>query len=158
MNRKKSQVEIMGLIIIVILVAVALIFVLQFMITRKAPAIKTYSQAEIAENMLTALRYTTTECNSLIISELLKKCVEEEIGFCPNGDDYCDFVETKTDYLFSQTLEKWNRPYKLSIFIPNYYNFTKSHPTLPCEGERRSATHIMSAADAIMTIRLDVCD
>jgi hypothetical protein len=158
---KRSQVEIMGLIIIVILVAVAMIFVLQFMVVRRAPTIKTYSQAEIAENMLTAMRYTTTECNSLTMSELLKKCVEEPLSDfdCPGNMDYCEFVEQKANYLFEQTLDKWNRPYKLSIFIPEgIFDYNKTNPNLPCKGERRAATHILKTDVGLMTIRLDVCD
>jgi len=156
----RSQVEIMGLIVIVILVAVALIFVLQFTITRSAPSIKTYSQAELAENMLTALRYTTTDCNSLTISELFRKCVEDESGYCPNGDDYCEFVNRTVNYLFQETFEKWNRPYRLEATIPNEFYFVKTpaDPRLQCKGERRSATHLMHAAGTILTIRLDVCD
>ncbi len=157
---KKSQVEIMGLIVIVILMAVAMIFVLQFTISKQPASIKTFSHAELAENMLTTLRYTTTECNSLTMSELFKKCVELEPGLCPNGENYCLFVQNKVNYLFGETLEKWGRPYIFTAIVGNEYNFTKlpTDPALRCTGERRSATHIMSVAGTIMNIRLDVCD
>ena len=154
----KSQVEIMGLIVIVILIAVAMIFVLQFTISGKAQSIKTYSYAELAENMLTAMRYTTTDCNSLTISELLKKCAEEELGFCPDSQDYCDFLENEVNYLFENTLEQWNRPYRLTAFVPDGFNLNKTNPNLPCKGERRSATHVLNTDAGLMTIRLDVCD
>ncbi len=154
----KTQVEIMGLIVIVILLSVAMIFVLQFTISKKPPSIKTYSQAEIAENMLTAMRYTSTNCSDLTISELLKKCAaQRELGVCPGGT-YCTFVEEQISDLFDQTLEQWRRPYNFTATFPPT-DFVLNQFNGSCTGERRTATHILPVPGiGIMTIRLDVCD
>ena len=155
MIKKKSQVEIMGLIVIVILLAVAMIFVLQFTISRRPATIKTYSHAEIAENMLTAMLQTTTDCDGFTISELLKKCAEP----IPEHQIYCDCLDETINNILSNTLDEWNIEYRLSAKIEPGQVFINRSDSLPdsCQGERRTATHILSAAGQIMRIRMDVC-
>ena len=151
----------MGLIVIVILISVAMIFVLQFTISKKPASVKSFSNKELAENMLTAMRYTTTECNGLTVSELLKKCAELEQGDCgpPDYDNYCIFVEGQINYLLEQSLEKWNKPYIMSAFIPlSDFNFTSTNPDFSCKGERGAGQQILNTDLGIMTIMLYVCD
>ncbi|MBW2965812.1 hypothetical protein KY342_01770 [Candidatus Woesearchaeota archaeon] len=154
-RNKKSQVEIMGLIVIVILLAVAMIFILQFTISRRPTTIKTYSHAEIAENTLTAMLQTTTNCDGLTISELLKKCAEP----IPEYRGYCDCLDRTVDDILSKTLDEWNIEYRLSATIEPGQVYINKSDKIPdsCLGERKSATHIISAAGQIMRIRMDVC-
>ena len=151
----------MGLIVIVILIAVAMIFVLQFTISKKPASVKSFSNKELAENTLTAMRYTTTECNGLTVSELLKKCAELESGSCgpPDNYNYCNFSEMQIDFLLEQSLEKWNKPYIMRASVPlTEFNYTWVNPDFPCRGERGAGTQILNTDLGLMTIRLDVCD
>jgi hypothetical protein len=157
MNKKRAQVEIMGLIIIVILLAVAMIFILQFTISRRPETVSTYSDKQIAENMRTVLLQTTTNCYDNTISELLKKCAREELGRCPDNQDYCDFVKSKIDYYFEQTLEEWGRDYNFTVMAPPSLHYSKAYG--PCKRERRAAQEQPIQVNGIfMTVNLYVCD
>ncbi len=72
---KKSQMEIMGLVVIIILIAIGMLFAVQFLL--KKPTGETAAKAEesvLAANFLNAMLSTTTECQSRTVRELLQDC------------------------------------------------------------------------------------
>ena len=153
---KKNQVEIMGLVIIVILLAVAMIFVIQFTITGRPETIKTYTHEQIAEHMRTAVLQTTTSCYDLTILELLKRYAREDMGTCINGQDYKTFVKSEIEYLFNETLDKWQKSYNFTVDIPDYDNFGQSSGL--CKGERSAAQPLPINVDGkLMIIKLYIC-
>ena len=76
MKKKKSQMEIMGLVIIVILITLGLFFVVRFIITKQPSEIKkSYTQTEIAANILNSLLKTTSkDCYGMDVTQLLQDC------------------------------------------------------------------------------------
>jgi len=84
---RNAQMEIMGLVIIVILLSLALLFVLQFIILRPASDLKeSFTQKEIASNTVNTLLDTTTDCRQLPLSKLLEDCAEGAFIQCPTGN------------------------------------------------------------------------
>ena len=162
---KRSQVEILGLIVIVILVSVAMIFVLQFSILRKPETIKTYSDIEVANNMLTSLLQTTTKCNGLAFTDLLKDCATDapEI-YCPNNMNSCDYINMTMEELFGKTLDEWGRAYNFTAILPDRAAFGLDPVAVTrssgyCGGEIIPAhPHLISVKGSVMTIYLDICD
>jgi hypothetical protein len=163
---KKAQAEIMGLIVIVILVVVAMIFVLQFTVLRKPETVKTYSDIEIANNMLTSLLQTTTDCHGLTFTDLLKDCAATEDVRCDDNMKSCAYLDETVNYLFNNTLDEWGRSYNFTAILPdraalgfdvNPIVLTKASGY--CTGEIIPAQpHLISVAGSIMTIYLDMCD
>ncbi len=160
---KRSQMEIMGLIVIVILVVVAMIFVIQFTVLREPETVKEYSDSEIANNMLTSLLQTTTECHGLTITDLLKDCAGTEDIRC-DGVKSCAYLNQTIDYLFSNTLDIWGRNYNFTALLPilesqgaNPVILTRSSGS--CLGAINPALpHLISVEGSPMTIYLDMYD
>jgi hypothetical protein len=162
MNRR-AQVEIMGLIIIIILVAVAMIFVLQFTILRKPETLKEYSHSAIGNNMLTSLLQTTTGCHGLTVTDLFKDCAKTgwpgEIQ-CPDSLKSCAYLNETIDFLFTNTLDKWGRSYDFKAVLPTRINpVVLSRSSGSCLGAINPAQpHLISVAGSPMTIYLDMCE
>jgi hypothetical protein len=164
---KKAQVEILGLIIIVILVVVAMIFVLQFTVLREPETVKEYSDTEIANNMLTSLLQTTTGCHGLTVTDLLKDCAGTgwpgEIQ-CNSTMRSCDYLNYTIDYLFSNTLDLWGRSYEFRAVLPilesqgrNPVVFSRLSGVL-LGGFNPALPHPISVEGSPMMIYLDVYD
>jgi hypothetical protein len=112
---KKSQMEIMGLMVIIILVALAMLFVIQFVVVREATDIKkTYTHSELATNTNTALLKTTTQCKGQDINQLLQDCAGGESINC-NGKGSCAYVAEAIEGILDQTLKEWGKAYRFTV-------------------------------------------
>src|SRR3989344_8240012 len=108
MKPKKSQMEILGLAIVIVLILVATIFIVRFLIV-KAPADyrKGFVSSELASNMLnTFLKTAAKDCSQLTMTELLQDCAQGRGIICENGQDSCKFIESTAKDIFSKTLDK----------------------------------------------------
>lgn len=123
---KKSQMEMMGLAIIIILISLALLFVVRFVILREpSEQTKEYAQSELAANFLNAVLETNApECNDIKFSTLFQDCANNyrdgSGGDIQCNLDFstvfsCEYLRAKLGELFQQTFEIWNIPY---YFIP----------------------------------------
>ncbi|MBI4450500.1 hypothetical protein HY642_00870 [Candidatus Woesearchaeota archaeon] len=120
-NSRKSQMEILGLAIIVVLVIMGVLFTLIFVV--KQPADKTATEVKtgvLGSSWTTTLLGTTTECNKLTVEELLVDCSRNpdnpRVKNCPGGDKSCAYVSSFITDIHSKTLEVW-RPGKTYVFI-----------------------------------------
>jgi len=119
---KKSQMEIMGLVVIVILVSIAMLFVIRFVILQPAEDYKSdYVSMEIASNLVSAILKTTSpDCYHNTFRELLQDCAENENNpsiICTNGQNSCDFAYDKIDYILDDTLNDWKVKYQLKAVM-----------------------------------------
>ena len=127
--KRKSQIEIMGLAIIIILLMLALVFVVRFTLipNQNAPK-KEFSQAQIAANTLNAMLQTNVEeCNEASIERLFVDCAQRtSVIDCGTGVGFvnsCDFLfgnPPGTDSflktsVFRDTLDLWEIPYTLTF-------------------------------------------
>jgi len=114
----KSQMEIMGLVVIVILVSIAMLFVIRFVILQAPEEHKAeYVSMEMASNLISAILKTTNpDCYDRTFRELLQDCAENPSDpsiRCPNGQNSCTFVRGNLDNILSQTLDVWKIKYHL---------------------------------------------
>ncbi|MBW2973335.1 hypothetical protein KY346_03000 [Candidatus Woesearchaeota archaeon] len=113
----KSQMEIMGLVIIVILVAIGMLFAVQFLLKkpagRETAAVK---ESTIAANFLNAMLSTTTDCYNRNIRELLQDCaLTGGTTRCPGQRNSCDYAADQIRIMLDKTLSTWNKDYYFSI-------------------------------------------
>jgi hypothetical protein len=114
----KSQIETMGLLVIVILVSLILFFVLMFSLkpkigsTDKSEFIKTQAVSNFGPTMLE----TTIDCEGRVrtIRELLTDCGFAHEITC-NGMDSCDAASKNISQILNLTLNKWGYEYNLTI-------------------------------------------
>ncbi len=151
----KSQMEIMGLVIIVILISVAMLFVLQAMLKPSESAKKTYTSAQLASNTLNSIVQTETGCFT-DMTTLLKDCSEFQQIEC----DYlnsCEFIEKEIKHILNTTLRTWNKAYRFEIYIPAYNQQIMNDSYGRCVRDIKSELYPLSAAGTTLFIKLDIC-
>ncbi|MDP6547359.1 MAG: hypothetical protein QF917_00150 [Candidatus Woesearchaeota archaeon] len=154
---KKGQTEIMGLAIVVILLILGMTFVIRFMINKEPVDYKKqFTQAELASNMLnTFLKSTSKDCNELSMTELLQDCGQNRGIYCENGKDSCVYAEETAQFVFANTLEKWNLDYELNAFVD------EEDPIFVlgevCPGSKKSKLFPIPTSSRTLFVKLDIC-
>jgi hypothetical protein len=130
---RKSQAEIMGIAIVMVLIMIGILFVIQFIVVPEGDNIKkTYSQKELSSNFLNAILKTTTSCNNMRMTELIQDCAENYgnpfqencidstriICSNPNGCKSCDFLNRSLYYITDKTLK--NMSLKFELYLCKY--------------------------------------
>lgn len=161
-EQKKSQMEILGLAVVVVLILVATIFVVRFLVV-KAPAEhrKGFVSAELASNMLnTFLKTSAPDCSQLTMTELLQDCAQGETITCSNNEKEksCKFVESTATTIFDETFKKWNIKYE--FLVCRDIN-CKDTPHLSkigeaCGAEKKSKLYPIPSTPPIYA-KLDIC-
>lgn len=154
---KKSQMEILGLAIVVVIILVAMIFVVRFMVIQQQPEYrKPFVTSEMASNMLNSFLKTAAEqCSQLTMTELLEDCAQSKSVICSNGQDSCVYVKSTAQSIFEKTLEEWRVKY-------GFFAYTdKDNPLIVlgsgCTGERRSKLFAIPTSTATVYVYLELC-
>ena len=107
----RSQMEILGLAIVVVLILVATIFVVRFLVIKSPTEYrKGFISAELASNMLsTFLKTAAGDCSQLTMTELLQDCAQARSINCGNGQDSCSYVESTAKHIFESTFDNDGR-------------------------------------------------
>lgn len=125
MRFKKSQMEIMGLLVIIILLAVAMLFTVNYMIHKKpSEAKKTFTESQLASNILSAILKTSTPqdkadllyCHKVDFTELLQDCAQFETIQCDNGKYSCEYAGEHIRDMLNKTLGEWNKAYRFKAW------------------------------------------
>lgn len=137
MQNNRSQMEIMGLVIIVILVAIGMLFAIQFLMkqpaARETAAVK---ESTLAANFLNTLLSTTTDCYGRTMRELLQDCALTGGSTDCFGMNSCDYAAGQIDLMLENTLGKWNKDYYFSISgAPDVEKISFGTECLSCERE-----------------------
>ena len=147
--------EIMGLAIIIILVALAVLFAVSIMISREPSGIKkVFYHKKMADNTVYTLLATTTECRFLSIEQLLADCAEGGVIECAEGDS-CAYAGRLIDDLLKETLGDWNINYHMAVDMPNMPDIEFGEK---CLGERSSSElYPIPSRAGQLTARLEIC-
>jgi len=126
MKMKKSQMEIMGLVIVILLVSVGMLFLVSISIKNKPDTIKLdYNNVQLASNIINAMLDTNTICDYHTFSELIQDFATESylITSCPGGLNSKDFFDsTIKNTIFNKTLDTWEKKYNFVIYVDNEDN------------------------------------
>jgi hypothetical protein len=120
-NLKKAQIEMMGLLVIVILITIILFFVLMFSL-RKPPKendISDFKRMQAIKNFGTTTIETTVDCDGRIrtIRELLVDCAFLKEINCREYNS-CDSAKNNLTFILNNTLDIWGYDYQLKITKP----------------------------------------
>lgn len=158
---KKSQMEIMGLVVIVILIAIGMLFAVQFLL--KKPTGETAAAAKesvLAANFLNAMLSTTTDCKSMTVRELLQDCALTS-GAVSCATDFgeisaCDYASQQIEILLGRTMKTWNKDYYFSIEGAADVNAIKFGA--PCPGEKEFKMHPVPVRPGFeIRLMLEIC-
>ena len=124
----KAQMEIMGLLVIIILLSIGMLFTVNYMIHKKPSNVKkTFTENQMASNILSAILKTSTPqnpgdqlyCSKTDFTELLQDCAQFETVQCSNGQYSCEYAEEQITNMLNKTLAKYNKPYRLKAWRVN---------------------------------------
>ncbi len=118
--------EIMGLAVIVILLAVGMFFVAKFSLSKGKQAEEvTFQQRQIATGFVNTLLTTDAGCanSNANFARLIEELIEPEYSTLVCGTDTLEeyFISSVEDIL-NNTLDVWGYKYKLSIVFPERSN------------------------------------
>jgi hypothetical protein len=160
--KSKSQMEIMGLVVIVILISLIILVVLQFMIKNPASKIKEeYYHSELATNTLNSLlRTTSKDCKGYDMTSLAKDCIEnfDSPLICDDGQNSCEYLYVATSQILETSLGGLNKKYNITV-ADNRDETLMSIGNSPCIGKRESSNPQPLATDmGLMQIVLYICE
>lgn len=156
-NNKRSQMEIMGLVIIVILVAIGMLFAIQFLMKKPAgqetAAVK---ESTMAANFLNTMLSTSTDCFNRNIRELLQDCALTGGATNCFGQSSCEYAGDQIKLMLDNTLIKWNKDYYFSIKgAPGVSNIYFGEECTTCE--REGKVHPVPVRPGFeITLRLEI--
>jgi len=160
---KKSQMEIIGLVIIVLLISLALLFFLQFSLKKADSEKRTFTSAQLASNMINAIAKTTTSCSQKTISQLYTDCAENPNLVC-GQENICDFAGRKVSEILNLTLVEWNKKFRFQVFIPeseDYHEqifYNRQFNFNLCSGNIQTETYFLPTNTGILYLRLNICE
>ncbi len=101
--KKRSQMEIMGIAIVVVIISIVILFVVRWGILKEpVQHKKEFAQSEIATNLVNTMLSTTTGCKGMTFNELFQDCAGgATIVDCPEPGGYTPppaFIGTSCDY------------------------------------------------------------
>ena len=151
---KKAQIEILGLMIIMVLIALGVLFAVKYVFLAPKTEIKQeFTEKNIALNMLDVMLGTDVLCNTnhISIQNLLIDCNR----YPPNGiimcgsASSCTFVENEIKSIFASTLDKWGNKYKFKI------NNAVKLENGECKGDIKTGIQPLPYD---LEIKLEICD
>lgn len=155
-KNKKSQAEIVGLVIIVLLITIGLLFVVKFVVLKEPSDVKkTFVHSELASNMINVLLKTTTECKGSSVTELFQDCAAFKRITC-GGVDSCEKVNDTIGIILTNTLEEWNKQYEFRAYIPGKDPIS-SYGRCAQRADRESKTYPIPTDMGTLFIKLDIC-
>ena len=123
-THKKAQVEMIGLAIIVILLALGMFFVAKFSLSSNTGnEVQQGKQQQISTQFLNTLMSTDAGCpgSSATFTALLQEYVSESTNLeCPGGLEA--YFRTSVKQIFNQTLDLWQYRYNLTVTFPTEAN------------------------------------
>ena len=160
MKYKKSQMEIMGLAVVVILLVLGLLFVVKFVLFKSEDSYRgEYTVTQLAANTLNTVLNINTNCNGISVSELLQDASKDYGSiFCDNCNGNLDSrtcANFTVNYLLDKVLNKTlARDYYFVATVPGK-NVVESGVSFG-NRERERKTHFLQTDVGVMTIVLDI--
>jgi hypothetical protein len=179
LSDRKGQFEIMGLAIIVVIIAFAILLSLRFLKPSETTDLKKdITDSTLASNMLNVILKTTLKCKDIDLKSLLQDCAEgvKNKEYCAPGDnDPCGKVKgIINDSILRKTLDVWKKDYTFKATVVGasepIFPIITNTPTLAsgptCDKKQlgKKYTSVISESFPIplkngrlMEISLDIC-
>ena len=166
-RNKRGQMEIMGLVIIIVLIIIGVLFGIRFVIKKEPPSLaQEFRQTRLAANLLSSMLGTTTPCHDTTVTQLLQDCAIGGGVRCSTStgtQNSCDFVDGVISTMLGLTLETWRQSYYFSIKGPtrvqaiNYGWPEDVVDNKGCLGEREFKMQPIPSRAGVLSLRLEIC-
>jgi len=145
---KKAQMEVIGLVIIVILILVGVLMFVRFVVLAPQSSQKTTIESLEANNLLSALLKTTI-CEISVL-DAIKEC-QQATTIC--NQNACTYTEDKIQEIMEASLDV-KTDYKIEVLTNNNPLFNLGS----CERGINSAPYSIPSQGVTYTIKLKLCD
>lgn len=116
---RKGQLEILGLVVVVVLILLGMVFAIRYIILEPGSEVgATFKKTQLSANFLSSLLSTTSkDCYQATVKDLILDCYEKGTNglTCETGKKSCAMVQEIVDVALSDTLAKWGKKYEFSI-------------------------------------------
>lgn len=164
---KKAQMEIMGLAIIILLIAIGMIFVFRFMGNKPKDELKQdFVDTKLASNMLNVILKTTLDCKDIEIKNLYQDCAKgiTNIDYCGDNNP-CRKANQVVEDILNKTLKEWEKSYAFEAkllstgwIVTNIINKDCTKDNIGTKySYLESETYPIPTDEGTMLIRLDIC-
>lgn len=158
----RAQMEIIGLVIVIIMLTIGLLLVVQFVILKQPSNIKQrQSESQLAANFINTLLQSSTTCNNYPMRALIQNCVTKNDIICHQGGDYtaCEFADITIKSILTATLDAWKMSYNLSISNTKVSGFDQGLSYLKgnCGGEKEHKFSPIQAGGKTIIVDLEIC-
>lgn len=122
---KKAQMEIMGLAVIVILLAIGIFFITKFTLLKEQPSqAQSYQQKQVASSFLSTLLSSNAGCpgSSATFSDLIEELTNPQFSSLICGDGTLtlrEYFNSAVSSILNQTLDVWGHKYELDVIFPS---------------------------------------
>lgn len=132
---KRAQIEIAGLMIIVVLVSIVILFVLSFNVGEKVkdePKRQELRDSQMRDRFGPVILETTAGCNEWTIRELLSDCAYNQEIYCQGTISSCEFANDTIKKVLKETYDKIGHSFTLEVKSSNnvvtLFNYTGCDP------------------------------
>ena len=157
MRHRKSQMEIMGLAIVVVLIVMGMLFSIKFVLFKEDKTYrKDYLNTQLAANTLNTLLNTNTNCNGISISELLQDASKDYHSLnCPGYLNSQEYANLTINYLINKTISSiWVKDYYFEASVSGSIIANAGEEFVNRERERK--THFLQTDAGVMSIIFDI--
>lgn len=157
----RGQMEIFGLVIIVILLAIGLLFAVLILTKSPSLEVERVKPSIVAANFLNTMMGTTSSCGKRSVRELLQDCAVSSADWdtafrCGPDLNTCELMREMISDMLAASLGKWGKNYRF------YMNGTDAVEKIhfesgSCSGEREGASKpekILSGLDVRVTLNI----
>jgi hypothetical protein len=149
---RKSQADIAGLALVVILAALAVIFFVKNSVSEDFVGFDDQISSKVGSKFILSLLDTTTDCNKMSLEEVLLICANGKNLVCGEVDA-CNYFEGITGKIIGKTLEQWNKAYYLTISQDiKIMEFGGK-----CREGQISSSLTLPADTGLLSLKMDIC-
>ena len=160
-NNKKSQAEILGLAVVVLIILLSMFYVAKFAAFKKPSQTRSdFISLQLASSTInTFLRTSSRDCSQLSMTELLQDCADGTGFTCSDqaSSDSCKYVQAAADEIFGKTLGEWKIKYKFSAYYVNDQSQTLVKSGESCPGEKIQQIYPIPISAGQINVELDIC-
>lgn len=155
---KKGQMEILGLAIIIMLVSIGMLLIVRFVVLAPTNSIKaTYTDTEIASNIINAMLKTNTQCRNQDLTELWQDCVTYKSLCDVDQGDTCRYAGEVMDTIFNRTLVNWSKRFSVQATLAGQEWYSKANGECTRNMDRQSKTFTVPTDSGDLNIKLNLC-
>lgn len=161
--KRKAQLEIIGLVVIVIIVITGLLIFLVYKLSNPTRNVqRAYMNNEIATNLLLSIgRVNVEECPSTRLEELITDCAKPNPSMLCSGYTSCEIINQTINRILANTLYAWDMSFRFSIDSPYQGEFiffdNRNCTARVTQKVRGYALLPLYPVDGSAEMKLDIC-